>query len=191
LAGTPLLGPTQVLSPYEDAPSSSWHLFPWWCVVSLLLLVPYFLTQGCGSGEKIARKSAGLYLVLWGLFAGFVGALMLVSWGFSEHLDLHHNANLLLLWPFDFVYVYIGLRLFRGKSLVNSSRQRRWFKALAGLHLAAIMMACGLWASGVIVQDIHRVLCFLVPAMVLINLLPFLPRFSPLLPNNHFSSNST
>ena len=52
----------------------------------------------------------GILGLLTGLFSGIYGLLMLGSWFVSDHLDLHHNVNLLLFWPTDLFVIVVSLR---------------------------------------------------------------------------------
>ncbi len=45
------------------------------------------------------------WLVFWSVISAF-GIVMAVSWGFSGHNDLFHNANLLVMWPTDFLMIF-------------------------------------------------------------------------------------
>jgi hypothetical protein len=173
-AGASLLGPTEKLNHFEDVPAAAWHFYPWFLLCSLLLLAPFVLDR-IGPRplfslpkRKIVAKAAGFYLLLWGFFAGLLGTVMLVSWIFSEHLDLHHNANLWLLWPWDFLYVVPGAALLWGARV--GQRSLGWYRSLAVLHLAALLGASLLFMSGIIVQDISRVLIYLGPGIVLANI---------------------
>jgi hypothetical protein len=94
---------------------------------------------------------------------------MVVNWLFSEHLDGHHNANLWLLWPTDFLFAWAGWRLLRPakKSPRPSLVWRIGVEGAAAAHLAALLGAAGLFLGGAICQDLSRVLLYLAPGMAL------------------------
>ena len=76
-----------------------------------------------GSSQNRRRSlSPGGYRVLGAMtligavFSGGLGSLMLGSWFWSGHEDLHHNYNLLLFWPTDLLGVALALRLLLLKS---------------------------------------------------------------------------
>ncbi len=52
----------------------------------------------------------GVLGIVTALFSGVYGTLMLASWFVSDHLDLHHNVNLLLFWPTDLLGIFVALR---------------------------------------------------------------------------------
>ena len=72
----------------------------------------YFATHS-RIGLKFPRinfRLLGLLGIVTALFSGIYGILMLGSWFVSEHLDLHHNINLLLFWPTDFLGLFVAMR---------------------------------------------------------------------------------
>lgn len=72
----------------------------------------YFATHS-RLGLKLPNFSfrlLGLLGIVTALFSGIYGSLMLASWFVSDHLDLHHNINLLLFWPTDILGIVVALR---------------------------------------------------------------------------------
>lgn len=120
----------------SDTPQSGWsHDYT---VVGLLWGLPMFLGFVFGMRRKmdVARRLLGWGGVLWGLVAGAYGLVMLVSWLFSVHLDLHHNMNLLLFNPLDFTYVGLGMSWLRGRFTAAPSV---FLRRLSQLHLLLLV----------------------------------------------------
>jgi hypothetical protein len=80
---------------------------------------------------------------------------MAVSWTFSAHLDLHHNANLWLFWPTDFLLIGFGILLWRGADF-SVSRAKFWRRYLM-VRVSAVILAGLLWLAGAIEQNIASV----------------------------------
>jgi hypothetical protein len=59
----------------------------------------------------------GLFSSLWFLLGGCFGLLMPISWWFSDHIDLKHNANILLFWPLDWLLILPGFYLLINKPI--------------------------------------------------------------------------
>ncbi|MFT4862516.1 MAG: hypothetical protein ACI95C_001737 [Pseudohongiellaceae bacterium] len=86
-------------------------------VIFLLLMLKkipmsYFATHS-RLGLKwpsLTFRLLGLLGIVTALFSGVYGTLMLASWFVSDHLDLHHNVNLLLFWPTDLLGIFVALR---------------------------------------------------------------------------------
>ncbi len=106
----------------------------------------------------IVTRLFGLVVVLWSLLAFVAGTIMITSWVFSNHLDLYHNANLFLFWPFDLILVGPALSLMlRGANAAGTFRLRQLTRWLIGAH-AISAAACGLLVlTGIIDQDLSRI----------------------------------
>lgn len=107
----------------------------------------------------------GWTMMVYGFYFGLCGSLMLVSWLFSAHLDLHHNANLALFWPTDLGLVYIGWHLWRSKGHLLADRE--WFSSLvrryAELHLLIAAVLVGIAVFGRVEQSLGRVFLMVLP----------------------------
>ena len=109
------------------------------------------------------RLFSGLALALYGLFATFFGTVMLGSWLFSTHLDLHHNANLWLFWPLDIFWLVYAGKWICGNSDERGICNRHSATRLLQLHLiAAIIYSIGNM-SGWVMQDCSDVMMYLLP----------------------------
>ena len=100
----------------------------------------------------ILSRSMSLF---WGSLSGILGCIMLISWLFSTHLDMHHNLNLALFYPSDFILIAMAWR--------RDQWPNRWCYGYIGVHLLT-MAALGLGvASGLVHQDVHTALLYLLP----------------------------
>ena len=126
-------------------------------VALLLLLLSWLLYQRFNS-----RLLFSSLLMLWGLFAALLSIVMIVSWCYSEHFDLHHNANLWLFWPTDFIFCWIGLKIVRRKNFCCSQLLRGYCLA----HLATWLLLVSLRFLGIIEQNVDAVLWYVSPLLV-------------------------
>ena len=89
-------------------------LVPLLVLLLMLKRVPmsYFATHARISlrAAVLSFRLLGLLGMVTSLFSGMFGFLMLSSWFVSDHIDTHHNFNLLLFWPTDLLGVIIALR---------------------------------------------------------------------------------
>jgi hypothetical protein len=109
--------------------------------------------------RRRGQKVFGLTLFVLAISSGLMGLMMTVSWGYSHHLDLHHNANLLMFWPIDFIFVPLSISLMRSKIDISAIRDlygAAW--AVAGLHLGAIFFLAVALPLDLIEQNYLRVL---------------------------------
>ena len=111
----------------------------------------------------------GALTLIVSLFSGVLGCLMLGSWFWSGHEDLHRNYNLLLFWPTDLLGVTLALRWLILKSpwpLDRYSAPYLNYYLLAhalGMAVFAIVHFGGL--SG---QDLSNVTIWLLAPMALV-----------------------
>jgi hypothetical protein len=123
------------------------------------------------------RLFGGLSFVLLGV-SGVYGTLMLGSWFFSGHEDLHHNANLLLFWPTDLLGAVIALRwLFLAQpwSLTNNNKPFMVYYFFA--KFCAVILYCFATAFGFFEQDTLQIALFIAPWLFALGLLSWLVGF--------------
>lgn len=103
-----------------------------------------------------ACRIFGVMLIGWGFWAGAFGLLMACSWAFSAHLDLHHNANLLLFFPTDLILLYIGIKWMRHGYALSAPGGwwREPIKWYATLHLVGIVVLFVAELFRLITQDV-------------------------------------
>lgn len=97
--------------------------------------------------------------VIFSIFSSLLGLTMIGSWVFSEHLDLHHNFNLLLFWPTDLVWIWF---LVMRKSRFRQSNQGFFgFRGYIMIHMIALFIHAISSLFGFIQQDVSQVLIYL------------------------------
>ncbi len=159
----PLLAVEEII--YAGDPWLSSVIDSFWVFagVALLLLLSSWLLYRYLSSRVLYSS----LLLLWGMFAALLSSVMIVSWCYSEHLDLHHNANLWLFWPTDFIFCWLAVLTLRRK-------QPRWPRLWQGYclaHLAAWLLLLALRFLGIITQNVDRVLLYVAPFLVVFCLL--------------------
>lgn len=144
-------------------------------VLPLCLALGLFLVQVTRKGVSRlvwAYRLLGVATLYWGLLGGLLGFLLLTDWAFSGHPDGWHNANLLLFWPIDALFIPLGWRLLRtGAPLLGSLR---WLdlRRFCLLHAISLGLLCGLTALKVLEQNIWQTVAwFGLPLLLLLALL--------------------
>ncbi len=160
LPGTQLLSDRRVIYDYPPPSKANYTGFQ---VVFWLLLVPIvfvYLSLGFSYRPEVGYRFLGGLSLFWGMLSGFFGVAMLLIWFFSKHEHGYHSANLWLYWPTDFVLVKAGWHYLKGRAI---ARRYRWQNLLywsSALHLAATGLFLCLFLSGIISQDVSRVLVY-------------------------------
>ena len=106
-----------------------------------------------------SRILAGILFGVWGLASSLLSIVMLVSWGYSEHLDLHHNANLWLFWPIDILLIWVGWKFMTRKRFHLWSEWNIYFVT----HIVAWLALVVLRIVGVVGQNVDQILYYLSP----------------------------
>lgn len=149
----------------------------------------YFATHS-RVGLKLAPVSyriLGLLGLLTALFSGVYGCLMLGSWFVSEHLDLHHNVNLLLFWPTDLFGIVVALRwlfLCRAWPLTHNSAPFINYYLLA--HVLGMLAYAVIAFAGMVEQVIMPITLYVLPGFLLFTVLIWVVGFEPAKPKNMF-----
>lgn len=120
----------------------------------------------------------GVLTLIGAVFSGILGCLMLGSWFWSGHEDLHHNVNLLIFWPTDLIGIAFGLRWLILKSpwpLDQYSAPYVNYYLLA--HLLSMVAYAIFELGGLSSQNLTNVLTWLSTPMVLIIILIWLRGF--------------
>lgn len=168
-------GKSKLLTPVREIVSSPTptanyrrdYVAMWLWAILPLVLLGYFLYVF--PLQKWSYTFWGIYNCVWGLVAGSLGAAMLWFWGNSEHLDLHHNANLWLLWPTDFVYILYGLPFVF--CIIPGRLFRWWFRVYAAVHLLAVVFLISCIMLGLIEQDLSRTMLTIGLISIILNVL--------------------
>ncbi|MFK7864256.1 MAG: DUF4105 domain-containing protein [Pseudohongiellaceae bacterium] len=172
-------------------------------LVSMLLLIPtlflflmlkkiprsYFATH-----SRLGLKIEGVNFRLLGLlglvtasFSGVYGTLMLGSWFVSDHIDLHHNLNLLLFWPTDLLGLLVGLRwLLFCKPWPTNHNSAPFINYYLLAHIVGMLVYAVIGVFGFSAQTLSDVLTYVVPGFLLFTVLIWLIGFEPARPKTSF-----
>jgi len=187
----PLLSDSRIVAQFVP-PASQWNGYPVFVLLLAALLFALLLTTRKErysrfldiSGQPRRSLSPGGYRVLGvlalvgALTSGTLGCLMLGSWFWSGHEDLHRNANLLLFWPTDLLGLAFALRLILRKSPWPLNRYGAPYVHYYLLaHLCGIAVHAIIGLTGLASQNTANVLLWLTPAMTLIITLIWLRGF--------------
>jgi hypothetical protein len=166
MTGSPLLGEVTVLA---DNPESYAAPVPDYFLLAAPTLVPLVLAAGLwlARRRRAALRALGVATMGWALVSGALGTTLLLNWGFSGHPDGFANVNLLLFFPFDLVVLPVGWRLLR----TGATQKDRYpfpmaVRYLTALHFVAATLLALLATTGVVTQDVSRVLVWYGTTMV-------------------------
>lgn len=129
----------------------------------------------------------GLLGLVTALFSGTYGTLMLSSWLFSSHVDLHHNTNLLLFWPTDLLGIVVALRwLFFCKAWPLTHNNAPFINNYLLAHLLGMVIYSLVAWFGLSAQALQPLFVYVVPGFFLYTGLLWLVGFEPARPKNVF-----
>lgn len=163
-------------------------------VIFLLLLLKRIPMSYFATHSKLSLKLPGFSFRLLGvlgvvtaLFSGVYGVLMLASWFVSDHLDLHHNVNLLLFWPTDLLGLFVGLRwlLFR-KPWPTDHNTTPFINYYLLAHIVAMGVYVLVAVMGWSAQALMTIATSIVPGFFLYTVLIWLVGFEPAKPKSMF-----
>lgn len=149
----------------------------------------YFATHS-RIGLKVAGvnfRILGLLGLLTAMFSGIYGTLMLGSWFVSDHLDLHHNVNLLLFWPTDLLGVVVAFRwllLCKPWPMTHNSTPFVNYYLLA--HIVGMLIYAVVAVMELSIQSLDGIALYVLPGFFLFTLLIWLVGFEPAKPKNMF-----
>jgi hypothetical protein len=116
----------------------------------------------------IYRAFAAVSLPLLG-FGALIGFLMPVTWLVSEHKDLHHNANMLLFWPFDVILlVWAFALLIQGRGWQLPVKGTLFLRRYVLAHMIGTLLMPVLRILGMIEQDVNREIVWVLPPYLVI-----------------------
>lgn len=181
--------PTVETDPYQLA--SIVLLAPVLFLLLMLKKIPmsYFATHS-RIGLKLAGinfRILGLLGILTALFSGIYGTLMLGSWFVSEHMDLHHNINLLLFWPTDLLGLLVALRwlvLCKPWPMTHNSTPFLNYYMIA--HLLGMLIYVAVMFLQLVDQSGMNIAIYVVPGFAAFTALIWLVGFEPAKPKNVF-----
>ena len=166
-------------------------LAPVLMLLSMLKKIPmsYFATHS-RVGLKfpsINYRLLGLLGIVTALFSGIYGILMLGSWFVSEHLDLHHNINLLLFWPTDLLILIAAMRwLVFCKPWPMTHNSTPFLNYYMMAHLLSMMAYAGVTFLQLVDQSTMDIAVHVLPGFALFTVLIWLVGFEPAKPKNKF-----
>lgn len=175
--------------PYQVA--SAVLLAPLFLLLLMVKKIPmsYFATH-----SRLSLKVPGLNFrilgvmgLLTGLFSGVYGTLMLGSWFISDHLDLHHNINLLLFWPTDLLGVIVGLYWFfacKPWPMTHNSKPFINYYLLA--HTIGMLVFAAMFALDLSEQAIGNIALYVLPGFFLYTMVIWMVGFEAAKPRNMF-----
>jgi hypothetical protein len=148
--GLPLLSQSQVLA---DFPETYRSFYIDYAVFGVFLALVLVVAAFYATRQRL--RLLGGVLLAFGLGGGFFGTLMTANWIFSGHPDIWHNANLLLLNPFDFIFAVIGWKVLRsGKAIKDRFPFKRAAEYLAWAHVALFCLLVILKLTGMVEQNV-------------------------------------
>tara|TARA_B110000858_G_scaffold175732_1_gene209359 strand:- start:43537 stop:44934 length:1398 start_codon:yes stop_codon:yes gene_type:complete len=181
--------PTVEADPYRVA--SMGLLAPVLMLLLMLKKIPmsYFATHS-RIGLKLPGfnfRLLGLLGIVAALFSGIYGILMLGSWFVSEHLDLHHNINLLLFWPTDLLGLFVALRwLLFCKPWPMTHNSTPFLNYYMMAHLFGMVIYAVVTFLQLVDQSTMNIGVYVLPGFTLFIVLVWLVGFEPAKPKNSF-----
>jgi len=163
-------------------------------VLFLFLMLKKIPMSYYATHARIGLKFRGLNFRLLGalgiitaLLSGIYGILMLGSWFVSDHLDLHHNVNLLLFWPTDLFGVLLGLRwIFFCRPWPLTHNTSPFINYYFIAHVAGIVLYALLAIFEITSQSITNIAIYVMPGYALLTVIIWLVGFEPAKPKNAF-----
>jgi hypothetical protein len=123
--------------------------------------------------------------LLTAAFSGVYGAVMLGSWFVSDHIDTHHNFNLLLFWPTDLLGIPIALRwLFFCKPWQMTHNSAPFIHYYLFMHIAGMAIYTAIGLFGLTDQSIYNIAIYVLPGFFLYTLLIWFLGFEPVKPKD-------
>ena len=164
-------------------------------LLALLLMLKRLPMTYLATHSRISLRAAGLSFRLLGLvgvvtalFSGIFGFLMLSSWFVSDHIDTHHNFNLLLFWPTDLLGVVIAIRwLVFCRPWPMSHDSAPFIHNYLLAHVGALLAYSAAAFFQLTSQLIVDLAVHLVPGLLLFTLLIWLVGLEPARSKNIFS----
>ncbi len=120
----------------------------------------------------------GVLSLFGSIVSGILGCLMLGSWFWSGHEDLHHNFNLLLFWPTDLFGIAIALRWLFLKSPWTLDRYSApYINYYLLAHVLGIAAYVIIDFGDLTDQDLSNVMSWLIAPMALVIIVIWLRGF--------------
>jgi hypothetical protein len=159
-------------------------------VIFLFLMLKKIPMSYFATHSRIGLKAAGINFRILGVlgllaaaFSGVYGLLMLAGWFVSDHLDLHHNVNLLLFWPTDILGLLVALRWLtfcKPWPLTHNSTPFLNYYMMA--HLVAMAVYAVVALFDLYSQSIFPIALYVLPGFALFTVLIWMVGFEPAKP---------
>jgi hypothetical protein len=171
--GQPLLSDPRVLVEFsrpESYPGLSFLLVLTVFGVPLSLLgVAFFMRNKLIHALPIIYRLFALVSMPLLAFGALLGFLMPLTWVVSDHLDLHHNANMLLFWPLDVILLVWALAiLVQGRGWQLPVKGTLFLRRYVLFHMVGTLLMPVLRLLGLIEQDVNRILVWVLPPYMVI-----------------------
>ena len=155
-------------------------------ILSLKRIRQSYFAKYARVGLKIPRISfrvLGMLGLITAVFSGVYGIIMLGSWFVSDHIDTHHNLNLLLFWPTDLLGILVALRwFFFCKPWLMTHNSQPFINYYLLMHVAAMVVYMIIMLFGLAAQSVSDIAIYVLPGFFLYTLLIWLVGFAPAKP---------
>ena len=161
VGGKRLLGETVTLTSYGEVFEAPFNDYAAFAALGALPLVAAFglFVKGGQRGASMGVRFLGVACILWGIFSFAFGTTLALDWALSGHPDTWHDANLLLFWPFDIIFVWLGVKLLKTGRPVNLDQAGgRVARFLVIGHVVALALLVICTSASAISQDVWRVI---------------------------------
>ena len=152
-------------------------------ILSLKRIRQSYFAKYARVGLKIPRISfrvLGMLGLITAVFSGVYGIIMLGSWFVSDHIDTHHNLNLLLFWPTDLLGILVALRwFFFCKPWLMTHNSQPFINYYLLMHVAAMVVYAIIMLFGLAAQSVSDIAIYVLPGFFLYTLLIWLVGFAP------------
>jgi hypothetical protein len=166
-----LITETTILVEEPTIKAYSLSSFQMLALTLLILFAGIYYGQNRKSGFMLERLLfIPCFFIL--LTLGIFGFIMPLNWIFSDHIDLHHNANMLLLWPIDLFLLFPLFRIIKsGRNLsVDNRIKGQWDKYIFA-HLIMNVLFFLMWVVGVFDQDVSNSALYIMPCLSILLIL--------------------
>ena len=100
------------------------------------------------------------------LILGLFGFAMPLNWILSDHIDLHHNANILLLWPIDLYLLWPLFKIIKqGRKLSVENKYKHKWDTFIFAHILGNILFFLMWLVGLFNQDVSNSALYLMPCL--------------------------
>ena len=158
----PFFSESKILLEFPSNSPSSLNGFQIIAIVLLLLAlgISFMALKGKAKVEKALWIFSSIVIFLFGVF----GLVMLLNWILSGHIDLHHNVNMILLWPIDLFLMWpLAMIILKGKKLEPSERIQKIWTRYIELHLIVNILFIILSLIGVFSQSTSNLALYIAP----------------------------